>query len=91
LIVLDEGESDERFGLVVDGVGGVVMIEPDSLIPNPSTLDARGLSLFDGAYALETGLMVRLDPKRLRPSRLKQSGMFGEIWPRQMVEARCAR
>lgn len=91
LIVLDDEESDERFGLAVDGVGGVVMIEPDSLIPNPSTLDARSLAIFSGAYRLESGLMVRLDTRCLRPSRLKENRMFGGLRPDQLEEGRCAR
>jgi purine-binding chemotaxis protein CheW len=34
------------------------------------------MELFDGAYRMPTGLMVRLDPQRLRPSRLAESGLF---------------
>jgi purine-binding chemotaxis protein CheW len=47
------------------------------LEPNPSALDARGLALFDRICRTDYGLMVRLDPQRLRPSRLAESGLFG--------------
>jgi purine-binding chemotaxis protein CheW len=77
VLVFDDEENEERFGLVVDGVGGVVAVEHGALEANPSGLDARSLELFDGAYKLQSGLMVHLDPQRLRPSRLAESGLFG--------------
>jgi purine-binding chemotaxis protein CheW len=43
---------------------------------NPCTLEARGKWLFDGAYKMEADLMVRLDPQKLRPSRLSETGLF---------------
>jgi purine-binding chemotaxis protein CheW len=77
VLVIDDRESDERFGLMVDRVGGVITVACNSLEPNPSTLDARSLALFAGAYRTPSGLMVRLDPERLRPARLAASGLFG--------------
>lgn len=77
VLVFDDEENEERFGLMVDGVGGVIAVEPGALEANPSGLDARSQELFDGAYKLQSGLMVRLDPQRLRPSRLAESGLFG--------------
>ena len=53
--MLDDEEEEERFGLMVDGVGGVVTMEPDALEANPSTLDARSMALFDGAYRMRAG------------------------------------
>jgi purine-binding chemotaxis protein CheW len=79
VLVLDDEDNEERFGLMVDGVGGVVAMLPDALEANPSALDARSLALFDGAYRMETGLMVRLEPRQLRPSRLAESGLFGTL------------
>jgi purine-binding chemotaxis protein CheW len=76
VLVLDDEEEDERFGLMVDGVGGVVTMGSDALEANPSALDARSMALFDGAYRMPAGLMVRLEPRRLRPSRLAESGLF---------------
>jgi purine-binding chemotaxis protein CheW len=71
----DDG-SDRHFGLMVDGVGGVLSMAGDALEPNPSALEPRAMVLFDGAYRMESGLMVRLDPRQLRPSRLAETGLF---------------
>jgi purine-binding chemotaxis protein CheW len=76
LLVMDDVEVAERFGLVVDAVGGVVTMSRRAFEANPCTLEARGRWLFDGAYKMETGLMVRLDPQKLCPTRLSQTGLF---------------
>ena len=76
VLVLDDDEGTERFGLVVDEVGGVVTVNRRMLEANPSTLEARCKWLFDGAYKMQTGLMVQLDPQKLRPSRLMETGLF---------------
>ena len=76
VLVLEDEEVGERFGLLVDAVGGVVTLSGDLLEANPCTLEPRERWLFDGAYKLRTGLMVRLDPLRLRPSRLAETGLF---------------
>ncbi len=77
VLVLEDEELGEQFGLMVDGVGGVVTMAPSELAANPSTLEARGTALFDGVYKMETGLMVRLAPQRLRPLELARTGLFG--------------
>jgi purine-binding chemotaxis protein CheW len=76
VLVLEDDEASERFGLMVDEVGGVVTVNKRMLEANPSTLEARGKWLFEGAYKMQTGLMVQLDPKKLRPSRLAETGLF---------------
>jgi purine-binding chemotaxis protein CheW len=76
VLVLDDDEGGERFGLMVDEVGGVVTVSRRMLEVNPSTLEARSKWLFDGAYKMQTGLMVQLDPQKLRPSRLMETGLF---------------
>ncbi|HZY62065.1 MAG TPA: chemotaxis protein CheW [Edaphobacter sp.] len=76
VLVLEENENAERFGLIVDEVGGVIAVNQKQLEDNPSTLDARGRWLFDGAYKLQAGLVVQLDPQKLRPSRLADAGLF---------------
>lgn len=76
LLVMDDDEAAERFGLVVDAVGGVVTVSQRALEENPCTLEPRGKWLFDGAYKMEGGLMVRLDPRKLCPSRLSETGLF---------------
>ena len=76
VLVLEDDEASERFGLMVDEVGGVVTVNRQMLEANPSTLEERGKWLFDGAYKMQTGLMVQLDPLKLRPSRLAETGLF---------------
>jgi purine-binding chemotaxis protein CheW len=75
VLVLEGGEG-ECFGLVVDGVGGMVSAFESAMEGNPATLGGRGEALFDGVYRLESRLMARLDPKRLRPAELAKSGTF---------------
>jgi purine-binding chemotaxis protein CheW len=74
--VLDDDNDNERYGLMVDSVGGVVTVNSRMLEANPCTLDSRCKWLFDGAYKMQSGLMVQLDPQKLRPSRLAETGMF---------------
>jgi purine-binding chemotaxis protein CheW len=57
-------------------VGGVVTVSRKMLEANPCTLDTRAKWLFDGAYKTSTGLLVQLDPQKLRPSRLSETGLF---------------
>ena len=77
VLVLDHEQNEERFGLVVDDIDGVVLIRASEFEANPSTLDERSMDLFDGTCRTGHGLMVRLDPLRLRPSLLATSGLFG--------------
>jgi purine-binding chemotaxis protein CheW len=76
VLVLEDEDAAQRFGLVVDSVGGVVTVNRKMHEVNPSTLDARGKWLFDGAYKIQSGLLVQLDPQRLRPSRLAEMEIF---------------
>ncbi|WP_260704970.1 chemotaxis protein CheW [Edaphobacter flagellatus] len=76
VLVLEDDEGQERFGLLVDSVGGVVTVSKRMLESNPCTLDSRCKWLFDGAYKMQSGLMIQLDPQKLRPSRLAETGMF---------------
>jgi purine-binding chemotaxis protein CheW len=81
VLVLEDDDGQERFGLVVDAVGGVVTVNRRMLEANPCTLEAKCKWLFDGAYKMPSGLLVQLDPQKLRPSRLAETAMFrqGEI------------
>ena len=78
VLVLDGDADEERFGLMVDGVGGVVMVDRRLAAANPSTLDEASKALFCGAYRTDDGLLVQLNPERLRPSRLAETGLFGQ-------------
>lgn len=68
-ILVFEGH-DGYFGVLVDAVGEVLTILPESFEPNPSTLDAWRKALFAGACKLPSGLLIMLDPDRLDPMRL---------------------
>lgn len=76
VLVLEDEEHGERFGLMVDEIGGVVTVSGRMLELNPSTLAYRCRVLFDGVYKMPTGLLMRIDPKMLRPSRLAEVGLF---------------
>jgi purine-binding chemotaxis protein CheW len=71
ILVLDsEGGC---FGLLVDSVGEVLTVSGADYEPNPSILDERRRALLAGAYKLNSGLLVMLDPDRLDPVLLNTS------------------
>jgi purine-binding chemotaxis protein CheW len=76
VLVLDGDESEERFGLMVDSVGGVVTVDRRTVSANPSTLDESSRALFSGAFRIDEGLLVQLDPEKLKPARLAETGLF---------------
>ncbi len=78
VLVLDGEKGEERFGLMVDGVGGVVALERGMLAVNPTTLDEVSRAIFQGAYRTDSGLLIELDPTRLNPMRLAETGLFGQ-------------
>ena len=93
ILVLDDEAEDERFGLRVDSVGGVVTVERRLHAANPPTLDAASRELFQGAFRMAGGLLVQVDPERLRPARLAETGLFGGAFTARKgheEELRCA-
>ncbi len=62
------------FGLLVDSVGEVLTVLSADYEPNPSTVEERKRMLFAGAYRLNGGVLVALDPERLDPMRLARMG-----------------
>ena len=77
VMVLDGGADEGCFGvLVVDSLGGVTNVDPATWMANPSTLDERSRVLFSGAFRLREGILVQLDPDRLRPTRLAETRLF---------------
>jgi purine-binding chemotaxis protein CheW len=89
VLVLDGDESEPRFGLLVESVGGVVSVQRSAWSANPSTLDAAGREIFRGAFRTELGLLAQLDPERLRPSHIAACGLFGKRSSSE-GEIRCA-
>jgi purine-binding chemotaxis protein CheW len=61
------------FGVLVDSVGKVLTVSSADFEANPSTINERRRILFAGAYKLDGGLMVMLDPERLDPLRLARA------------------
>ncbi|HWB31944.1 MAG TPA: chemotaxis protein CheW [Acidobacteriaceae bacterium] len=91
VLVLEDDDRGRHFGLIVDAVGGVVAVPEEGLQSNPTTLDARRSALFAGVWQTETGLLVKLEPARLRPSRLAAGGLNGSNTSMERLEARCER
>jgi purine-binding chemotaxis protein CheW len=79
VLVLEDADLGERFGLMVDGVDGMVAVPESGFDRNPATLDARAEAILCGVCRMETGLMARLDPQRLRPLELARGGIFGAM------------
>ncbi|UWZ84075.1 chemotaxis protein CheW [Occallatibacter riparius] len=57
------------FGLLVDRVMEVRTVSSADFEPNPSTVSKQRNGLFAGAYKLDGGLMVMLNPGCLEPMR----------------------
>jgi purine-binding chemotaxis protein CheW len=76
VLILKDDEAEERFGLVVDAVEGLMTFARDALEPNPGSLDAQSMFLFGGLYRTTSALMVRLNTQQLRPSRIAEAGLF---------------
>ncbi|MDP9038310.1 MAG: chemotaxis protein CheW [Acidobacteriota bacterium] len=72
VLVLDDCAAEERFGLAVDSVQGVLSVQESTLEANPSTLDPRRSRLFAGFYATPSGLMARLDTSKVTPARITE-------------------
>lgn len=77
VIVVHDAESGDRFGLMVDSVAGVVIVDRRTHEGNPSTLEERSGLLYDGVYRVAGGLLIQLTPGKLRPTRLWETGLFG--------------
>ncbi|RXH54993.1 chemotaxis protein CheW [Granulicella sibirica] len=64
IIVLEDEQTCELWGLSVDAARGVLTAQTSTLQPNR---DARN-GLFDGTYETSSGPIIRLDPNRLKPA-----------------------
>lgn len=51
----------EAYGLLVDGVGEVLKLDPDEMQPNPVHMDRRWVNLSQGVHQLQGELMIVLD------------------------------
>jgi purine-binding chemotaxis protein CheW len=67
LLVIEH--PDGCFGLLVDKVMEVRTVSSADFEPNPSTVNKQRHGLLSGAYKLDGGLMVMLNPDSLEPMR----------------------
>jgi purine-binding chemotaxis protein CheW len=72
-VVLRDGESGEKFALLVDDLLDVVQVSGSAWEPNPAMLDERRSSLFSGAYRTAGAPLIRLAPEHMQPSWLMQN------------------
>lgn len=64
LIIVIE-RKNELFGLIIDAVGDVVQMDPDTFEDVPATLDEAWRSVTSGIYKLKEEIIVILDTGRL--------------------------
>ena len=76
VLVLTDQETDERFGIVVDSVAGLLTLSRSAIEPNPGSLDPQSTFLFNGLYRTDSGLVVRLNPHHLKPLQIANAGLF---------------
>jgi purine-binding chemotaxis protein CheW len=77
VVVLDDRESGEHFGLLVDAVPGVLQAERRSVVPSPPSPEERSAFLFQGVVQRPEGLVIQLAAERLSPTSLRESAIFG--------------
>lgn len=70
LVMEGDGAS---FGLLVDAVGEVLTVDGATFEPNPPTMAMDRQQLIAGAYKLDTGLLVMLNPEHLAPMYLARA------------------
>ena len=57
--------NGESYGLVIDSVGDVLVLDDSTLEANPANLDPRWSSISNGVHRLDGRLMVILDVERV--------------------------
>jgi len=53
--------GNESYGLLIDGIGDVLSLEPSSFEPNPVNLDPRWQAVSKGVFRLERRLLIFLN------------------------------
>lgn len=53
--------GNESYGLLIDGIGDVLSLEPSSFEPNPVNLDPRWQAVSKGVFRLERRLLIVLN------------------------------
>ena len=63
-VAIIESSSGEDFGLTVDEVGEVMLLNPDHYEPTPRSLDAVWKEVSEGVLKLEDGVLVLVNVER---------------------------
>ena len=63
-VAIIETSSGEDFGLTVDDVGEVMLLDPESYEPTPGSLDAIWRQVSEGVLKLEEGVLVLVNVDR---------------------------
>ncbi|MDQ6956082.1 MAG: chemotaxis protein CheW [Mariprofundaceae bacterium] len=63
-VAIIETSSGEDFGLTVDDVGEVMLLDPDNYEPTPRSLDAIWRQVSEGVLKLEQGVLVLVNVDR---------------------------
>jgi len=63
-VAIIETSSGEDFGLAVDDVGEVMLLDPDHYEPTPSSLDVVWRQVSEGVLKLEQGVLVLVNVDR---------------------------
>jgi len=63
-VAIIETSSGEDFGLAVDDVGEVMLLDPDSYEPTPSSLELVWRQVSEGVLKLEQGVLVLVNVDR---------------------------
>jgi len=63
-VAIIESSSGEDFGLTVDDVGEVMLLDPDAYEPTPRSLEAVWRQVSEGVLKLEKGVLVLVNVDR---------------------------
>lgn len=91
VLVFSCPDRHEMYGVAIDAAEGIIHPEPGSWQNNPSTLDPLSMRLFHGSYCDGLGLILRLAPFELAPTRLMHSESFPQLVTNSDSEKECTR
>lgn len=91
MLVFASPDANEFYGVAVDTVEGITEVRFDSWQENPSTFHPLSSRLFRGSFRDPFGLILRLAPFELAPSRLMQTEWLAESSYLTTPETECTR
>jgi len=81
--------AGEPVNLLVDSIGDVMEVGPESFSAPPDTIDAEARELILGAHKLDHGLLLVLDVDRATAARLTPVPAVGPLRPGRLPEHGC--